>query len=175
MIWLHLPWLLLPLLLVFLCMVFVREFFFALSFPVGHPERGMAFFNSSALVIAVILALLGGHFLYLHEHSFEDVFPLYPASRYAPEREVFAGGLGETWIYVSSSTIREIVNYYHNLATTTDLNIIADTSSTSSPKLLFTTQHRKIFLTIQSEGDKSVLFYSEAGEMRTVSVPSAVR
>ena len=171
MIWLELPWLPGTVLIFLLCIIAMRELFLAISFLPGNPERGMAFFNVCVLVIAVTGILFGVRFLYAHEHVLEARIPVYAHARYAPEREVFREGLfSATWVYVSKDTTDAIVEYYRTLSQGGRVMIIIDTSKPETPKLMFqSAQNKNIFLTIEKEDNKSVLYYGEVGEVRSVS------
>ena len=171
MIWLELPWLPVSLLIFLLCIVAIRELFLSRSFLPGDPERGMAVFNLCVLFIAVAGSLFGVRFLYAHEQILEAEIPVYTHARYAPEREVFRDGVfNKTWIYVSLDTADAIVEHYRMLPQSGVAKIIIDTSKPRTPKLMFQSAHNKnIFLTIETEDNASVLYYSEEGEVRTVS------
>ncbi len=171
MIWLELPWLPVSALIFLLCILAIRETFLSRSFIKGDPERGMAVFNLCVLIASIMGILYGVHFLYIHERKLERQIPTYAPARYAPEREVFRDGVfSKTWIYVSGDTPETIVLYYAALTQVGDLSIIVDTSVVGSPKLLFVSAKKKnIFLTIEKEDNKSVLYYGEEGEARTVS------
>ncbi len=171
MSWLELPWLPVSALLCLLCILAIREIFLSRSFLREDPERGMAVFNLSVLFIAVTGILCGVRFLYEHEQALEVEIPIYAHARYAPEREIFRdGAFSKTWIYVTLDTADAIVDYYNTYTRTGAQKIIIDTSATASPKLLFVSGNKKnIFLTIEKEKSATVLYYSEEGEVRTVS------
>lgn len=171
MIWLELPWLPISALLFLLVVVAARETFLSRSFLRGDPERGMAVFNVCVLLLAFIAVVWGARFLRAHEQVIEARIPIYTHARYAPEREIFReGDFNNTWIYVSSDSADAIVDHYNSLARAGNIKIIIDTSKSGSPKLLFELDNKKnIFLTIEKEENRSVLYYSEEGEVRTVS------
>lgn len=176
MIWLQLPWLPVSVLIILLGIVALRELFLSRSFLPGDPERGMALFNLCVLFVSVTGMLYGVHFLYAHEQALEAEIPIYAHARYAPEREVFRDGVfSKTWIYVSLDSADSIVKHYNALSQSGTEKIIIDTSKEGSSKLMFQSVNKKnIFLTIEKEDNISVLYYSEEGEVRTVSNAGAV-
>ena len=171
MIWLLLPWLPISALLLLLVVVAIREMVLSRSFLRGDPERGMAVFNICVLLVAIIAVSFGVRFLHAHEQVIEARIPIYTHARYAPERELFRDGdFSNTWIYVSDDEADAIVDYYNSLAQAGTIKIIIDSSKKRSPKLLLELGNKKnIFLTIEKEENRSVLYYSEEGEVRTVS------
>ncbi len=171
MIWLELPWLPVTALICLLTLVGVRELFLSRSFLPGDPERGMEIFNICMLFIAIVGMLYGVGFLRAHQRAIEAEISVYAHARYAPEREIFRDGVfSKTWIYISFDSADNIVEHYKALSQQSGVSIIIDTSTQGSPKLMFQSVNKKnIFLTIEKEDDKSVLYYSEAGEVRTVS------
>lgn len=176
MIWFELPWLPVSVFIFLLCIVALRELFLSRSFLPGDPERGMALFNLCVLFTAISGVLYGVHFLRAHELVLEAEIPVYAHARYAPEREVFRDGVfSKTWIYVSLDSADTIVLDYKALSQGGATKIIIDTSRAGSPKLMFQSANKKnIFLTIEKEDNVSVLYYSEEGEVRTVSTAGAV-
>lgn len=141
------------------------------SFVKGDPERGMAIFNLSVLFVAIAAILLGVRFLQAHEQVLEGEIPVYARARYAPEREVIREGVfSKTWIYVSPDTADTIVKNYQTLMQAGTIAVVIDASIAASPKLLLESKNNNnIFLTIEKEENRSVLYYSEEGEVRTVS------
>lgn len=169
--WLELPWLPVSALICLLCVVFIREVFLSRSFAHGDPERGMAVFNLCVLFVAIAAMLIGVRFLSAHEQVLKRQIPVYAHARYAPEREVFREGVfNKTWIYISPDQPNAIVKNYQELMQSGAITVIIDASKSGSPKLLLESKNRQnIFLTIEKENNRSVLYYSVEGEVRTVS------
>ena len=86
----------------FLLLLLAREVALTLRLQRGDPEKGFAWFN--AMILLILLAVVAGCSvnLMLREKHLADIVPLYPGSRYAPEKELMVEG--QDWIFVTSDT-----------------------------------------------------------------------
>jgi hypothetical protein len=129
-------------------------------------DRGMRWFNVVVLFIMVLATYYGTYALELHRKRLLLLIPAYPSARYAPERESFSGS--EKWVYVSGEHMDAIVNFYQEVSTRVPYTLLLDKGTTTS-RLLFSRDGEQLFLTIASEGDKQILYYSRDGEVRRVT------
>jgi hypothetical protein len=114
----------------------------------------------------VLAAYYGTYALELHRKRLLSLIPAYPSARYAPERESFSGS--EKWVYVSREQADSIILFYQQESTRVPYTLLID-KSTTTYRLLFSRDGKQLFLTITSEGDRRILYYSQDGEVRRVS------
>jgi hypothetical protein len=142
------------------------EFRHAFRTVIPDRDRGMRWFNVVILLIMVLAAYYGTYLLELHRKRLLSLIPAYPSARYAPERESFSGS--EKWVYVSGEQADTIIAFYQQESTRVPYTLLVDKSMTTS-RLLFSRDGEQLFLTITSEGDKQILYYSRDGEVRRVA------
>ena len=166
--WFDTPWIVALALIAFLLLLSVREFVFARQIPRHMPDRGIGFFHAVMLCFFAVALAYGTQVLYIHAEALAKIVPLYPLARYAPEREAFEEkGI---WVFISADASSTISQYYKDTAEQLGYHFSSgDDGKFERIYLSRGTAH--IFLTILDEGKVRVLYYSEAGEVRTITVP----
>lgn len=147
-----------------LALLIIRELFIIVQTPALHPERKMAIFNSMILALFLVSSLCGVRILMLHDAQFTKLFFQYPNSRYAPEREILSKT--SDWIYTTKDGADTVVSFYSRESKKQGFQTTLDTSGTNR-LFLFEKNNRKMFLTVISENDNTVLYFSQTGEVKT--------
>ena len=163
MSWTDPPWSLFAIFLAFLFMLTARETFIALRYQKNHPERGMAWFNTSIICGCLMASFFGVHLLRIHERAFGDLIPKYPLSRYAPERELLFSGQG--WIFITRDDVAKVIDYYRNIGRETGVKVTTDIGTDAS-RILFEKGDKRFFLTIMDSPSSRILYYSKEGGVR---------
>lgn len=153
--------------LVILLLLSMRELLIAIRIPRGHLERNMAVFNCIILLLFFLAGVYGVRLFVMRDAAFAAVFPRYPNARYAPEREIFREG-GER-IYVTGNSPAEVVRYYDTQATSSGYHVTLDDNAEVTGRLIVERGEKRMFLTVQKEGNTTVLYFSGEGEMKTVT------
>ena len=125
-------------------------------------------FHTIVLCVFALALTYGTMVLYAHAKALAEIIPLYPLARYAPEREAFEEK--GVWVFVSPDSSEKISKYYTALAKQLGYQVTRDHDATRD-RIYFSRAPLHLFLTISDEGGTRVLYYSEAGEVRTISVP----
>lgn len=161
-----LPWSVVVLPLLVLLILLLREVLITLRIPRYHPEHKMAIFNCLVLSGFFIGGVYGVHLLVLRDADFTARVPRYPSSRYAPEREL-VDGTGNR-IYITNDDVRQVVGYYSGAASSSGYSVIRDSNAYVNGKLVISKLGSTIFLTAVREGDATILYYSESGQIKKV-------
>lgn len=164
---LALPWSIMFLPIVILFILFLRELLIAVRIPSLHPEWKMAVFNGILLFFFIIAGLIGIEILRERDRQFTELFPRYPNSRYAPERELFREDSAH--VYVTLDEPATVVSFYNNRAKTGEYRVTLDDRVNQSGRLLLESSGTKLFLTAIEEQGVTVLYFSPQGEMITIT------
>jgi hypothetical protein len=153
---------------VLLVLLALREFLHARRCPPTFPDRGVGFFHAVLLSVFALLVFVGMWRLWIRAQQLNAFIPIYPAARYAPEREAFADHT--QWIFVSRDSGEDIHAYYRDVAGALGYRFVSD-NGTTTERLLLTRGKDDLFITIVDERRTRVLYFSESGEVRVVTTP----
>lgn len=149
-------------LLAFLSM---RELFQLSRLHAAHPDRGSYWFNGCFLILASVGILYGGYYADMGRRTIEALIVVPPSSRYAIERNSVIHST--TWVYVSGKREDEIRSFYREYARARHITLLEDDHD--AVRMSFILPSGLLFLTLRNEGEKTILYFSRDGEIRTVT------
>lgn len=143
-----------------LLMMSLRELVILTRLPQNHPERGLYWFNTIFLLIATAVTITAGHYLDAEKRALEQIIPIPASTHYAIERNKLIHDA--MWVYTSNASEETIREFYHSYADTNQISYLED-----EMRIVLTLPSGNLFLTLTTEGDTTVLYFSRDGEIRT--------
>lgn len=153
-----------------LALLALREAVILFRLPSFHPDRGLYWFNICFLTIAAGGVLYGGYYVDMGRRMIESLIAIPPSSRYAIERNKIIHDT--TWVYVSDQHEEAIRSFYREYARARRITFLEDDHD--AVRMSFTLPSGDLFLTLRTEGGKTILYFSRAGEVRTIVPPLVV-
>lgn len=139
----------------------LRELIILARLPRNHPERGLYWFNTIFLLIATAVTISAGYYLDAERRALEHIIPIPASTHYAIERNKLIHDA--MWVYTSDATEETIREFYHAYANTNHISYLED-----EMRMSFKLPSGNLFLTLTTEGDTTVLYFSRDGEIRTI-------
>lgn len=158
-------WMIVILLSALLALLSMREFLLLARLPPAHPDRGSYWFNVCLLILASGGLLYGGHYIDIGRRTFEALIAIPPSSRYAIERNAIIHDA--TWVYESGEREDEIRSFYREYARAQHVTFLEDDHD--AVRMSFALPSGLLFLTLHTEGKKTILYFSRVGEIRIVT------
>ena len=139
----------------------IRELLLLLRIPPRHPDRGIYWFNFLFLLVAAGAVLYTGYYIDQSRQTLEQMIAVPPSAHYAIERNRLLHDT--TWVYVTETTEESVRNFYRTSAEANHITFIED-----GARMSFTLPSGNIFLTLARENNKTILYFSREGEMKSV-------
>ena len=150
----------------FLTILSLRELYFITHYPKGHPEKGMHIFNALMLAVFAVVIIFAGTYVDIGRKTLEQMIMVPSSAHYAIERNQLAHS--DTWIYSTLDSATRVKSFYKSMSS--EKHIPMNQDSVDDNHMEFDTKDGKLFLTIQTEGEHTILYFSKRGTVQMVTI-----